>query len=157
MIVQARTPTALSLAGRLGVLGLTALVLTQASTWAQKPDTPKPNAVRSNDEQLRDQVAQVFKHDPEVASLIEQIKATAEELDRSKGAVRRSADPAMIAAQRRLSKLRLEFNELWRTKSEEIRQHLIGGAEHGDKDRNGPDTTKAAEQNLRFERRLRDL
>src|SRR5271157_6008186 len=40
MIVQARTPKALSWAGRLGVLGLAALILPLAPTWAQKPDTP---------------------------------------------------------------------------------------------------------------------
>ena len=46
MIVQARTPKALSWAGRLGVLGLAALILPLAPTWAQKPDTPKPDGDR---------------------------------------------------------------------------------------------------------------
>src|SRR5271157_2164752 len=46
MIVQARTPKALSWAGRLGVLGLAALILPLAPTWAQKPDTPAPDGDR---------------------------------------------------------------------------------------------------------------
>ena len=48
MIVQARTPKALSWAGRLGVLGLAALILPLAPTWAQnqKADTPKPGGDR---------------------------------------------------------------------------------------------------------------
>ena len=46
MIVQARTPKALSWAGRLGVLGLAALILPLAPTWAQKADTPKSDAAR---------------------------------------------------------------------------------------------------------------
>src|SRR5271157_1470766 len=46
MIVQARTPKALSWTGRLGVLGLAALILPLAPTWAQKPDTPKPDGDR---------------------------------------------------------------------------------------------------------------
>ena len=46
MIVQARTPKALSWAGRLGVLGLAALILPLAPTWAQKAETPKPDGDR---------------------------------------------------------------------------------------------------------------
>jgi beta-lactamase regulating signal transducer with metallopeptidase domain len=46
MIVQARTPKALSWAGRLAVLGLAALILPLAPTWAQRPDTPKPDGDR---------------------------------------------------------------------------------------------------------------
>jgi hypothetical protein len=48
MIVQARTPKALSWAGRLGVLGLAALILPLAPTWAQKPDSPKPDSDRDS-------------------------------------------------------------------------------------------------------------
>ena len=74
---------------------------------------------------MRDQVAQAFKHDPEVASLIDQIKATTEELEHTKGVARRGADPAMVAVQKRLTKLNEEYNELWASKSEEIRQRLL--------------------------------
>ena len=46
MIVQARTPKTLSWAGRFAVLGLAALILPLAPTWAQKADSPKPDADR---------------------------------------------------------------------------------------------------------------
>jgi polysaccharide biosynthesis transport protein len=92
---------------------------------AQRVQLAGDSPVRPNNEPLRDQVAQAFKHDPEVASLIDQIKATTEELDHTRGVARRGADPAMVAAQRRLAKLNEEYNDLWRTKSEEIRQRLL--------------------------------
>ena len=137
MIVQARTSKTLSWNGRLGVLSLTALVLPLVPTWAQRPDTPLAKAVRPDQEQLQDEIAQAFKHDPDVVSLTTQIKATIEMLQhRNNGMVR---DPVRIAAQRRLDNLTREYIELWRTKSEEIRQRLIG------------------EQSSRVERRLRDL
>jgi len=90
----------------------------QTQLAGDSPDYP-------NNAQLRDQVAQAFKHDPEVASLIDQIKATTAELDHTKGIARRGADPAMVAAQRHLTKLNEEYTDLWRTKSEEIRQRLL--------------------------------
>jgi capsular exopolysaccharide synthesis family protein len=62
---------------------------------------------------------------PEVAALIDQIKATTEELDHTKEVVRRGADPARVAAQRRLTRLNEDYNDLWRTKSEQIRQQLL--------------------------------
>jgi beta-lactamase regulating signal transducer with metallopeptidase domain len=190
MIVQARTPKALSWAGRLGVLGLATLILPLAPTWAQKPDSPKPDsdrdsatvgvkpdrdihanfelemnadglleklrAVRPNNEQLRDQVAQAFRHDPEVGSLIDQIKATTEEMAHTKGVVRKGTDPARIAAQRRLAKLKEQYNDLWSTKSEAIRQQLLKGeAEDEDDDRDGPDRHKDVADHL--ERLLKDL
>ena len=43
MIARARTPRGLSWAARLGVLGLAALILPMAPTWAQKPDAPSPD------------------------------------------------------------------------------------------------------------------
>jgi beta-lactamase regulating signal transducer with metallopeptidase domain/F0F1-type ATP synthase membrane subunit b/b' len=43
MIARARTPRGLSWAARLGVLGLAALILPMAPTWAQKPDAPNPD------------------------------------------------------------------------------------------------------------------
>jgi len=59
---------------------------------AQQTQLAGDSSVHPNNEQLRDQVEQAFKHDPEVASLIDQIKATAEELDHTKGVVRRGVD-----------------------------------------------------------------
>ena len=79
----------------------------------------------SNNEQLRDQIAQEFKRDPEVASLIDQIKSMTEEMEHTKGVVRKGADPSRVAAQRRLTRLNEDYNDLWKTKSEQIRQRLL--------------------------------
>ncbi len=46
MIVQARTPRTLSWAGRLAVLGLAALILPLAPTWARQTDASRPEADR---------------------------------------------------------------------------------------------------------------
>ena len=43
MIARARTPRGLSWAARLGVLGLAALILPLAPTWAQKPEASDPD------------------------------------------------------------------------------------------------------------------
>ena len=91
----------------------------------QQAQAAGDSPVLSNNEQLRDQIAQEFKRDPEVASLIDQIKATTEELDHTKGVVRRGADPALVAAQRRLTRLNEDYNDLWKTRSEQIRQRLL--------------------------------
>ncbi len=47
MIVQARTPKALSWAGQIAVFGLAALILPLAPTWAQKADAPRADADRA--------------------------------------------------------------------------------------------------------------
>src|SRR5271157_349420 len=99
--------------------------LTAKQAEAQQTELAGDSPVHPNNAQLRDQVEQAFKHDPGVASLIDQIKATTEELDHTKGVVRRGADPARVAAQRRLTRLNEDYNDLWRTKSEEIRQRLL--------------------------------
>jgi hypothetical protein len=72
----------------------------------------------------RERIIQEFRRDPEVVSLIDQIKSSKEELNRTKGIVRDRADPARVAVQRRLAKLTQVYNYLWKIKSEEIRQRL---------------------------------
>ncbi len=107
------------------IMELEARLSAKQAEAQQQTQFASDSPVRPNNEQLRDHVEKAFKHDPEVASLIDQIKATTEELDHTKGVARRGADPAMVAAQRRLAKLNEEYNDLWRTKSEEIRQRLL--------------------------------
>jgi len=146
MIALARTPKALGRAGRLGVLGLAALVWPMAPTWAQEPDTPELDSDREasaihvdphrdprpnfnfkmdDDNPLRDQVAQAFRRDPEVANLVEQIKAMIEVRAHTQGVVGKVNDPARVAATKRLTKLNAQYNDLWRIKSEAIFQRLI--------------------------------
>jgi polysaccharide biosynthesis transport protein len=90
----------------------------QALASADSPVLP-------NNGEIRERVIHEFRHDPEVASLIDQIKATNEELEHTKGVVRKGADPARIAAHRRLASLTKDYNDLWKTKSEEIQQRLL--------------------------------
>ncbi len=85
------------------------------------PRPPIPTADLS-----QERIYQEFKRDPEVVTLLNQIKSATEELDRIKGLTRNDADPARFAAQRRLTKLHESCSELWKTKSEEIRQRLLG-------------------------------
>jgi beta-lactamase regulating signal transducer with metallopeptidase domain len=63
MIVQARTPKALSWTGRLGVLSLAALILPLAPTWAQEADAPKPDGGRD--------AATVAKSDSTIVGIVE--------------------------------------------------------------------------------------
>ena len=63
--------------------------------------------------QLRERIVEEFKRDPEVASLIDQIRSTTEELDHTKGVVRKGHDPARVATERQLAKLNKEYNDLW--------------------------------------------
>ncbi|MFO0887974.1 MAG: polysaccharide biosynthesis tyrosine autokinase [Isosphaeraceae bacterium] len=76
-------------------------------------------------EQLREQIVEEFRRDPAVASLVDEIKATTEELEHTKGVVKKGADPARVAAHAKLRKLNDEYNDLWATKSEQIRRRLL--------------------------------
>jgi serine/threonine protein kinase len=85
------------------------------------PSPPIPTADLS-----QERIYEEFKRDPEVVSLLNQIQSTTDELDRIKRLTRNAADPARVAPQRRLTKLHESCNELWKTKSEEIRRRLLG-------------------------------
>ena len=45
-----------------------------------------------------ERIAAEFKSDPEVASMIEQIKSTTEELEHTQGVVKKDNDPALVQA-----------------------------------------------------------
>ena len=79
----------------------------------------------NNEVELRERVIQEFRRDPEVAALIDLIKSTTEELDHNKGVARKDADPSRLAAHRRLASLTKNHNDLWKTKSVEIRNRLL--------------------------------
>ena len=74
---------------------------------------------------MRERIIEEFRHDPEVATLIDQIKATSDELEHAKSIARRDADPAVIAARKRLANLKADYNDLWSIRSEQIRQRLL--------------------------------
>ena len=95
---------------------------------AERESTPASPGLAGNEgvnKQQREWVVAEFKRDPEVASLIDQIRSTAEELDHTKGVAKKGHDPARVAAERRLAKLNKEYNDLWGSKSEQIRQRLL--------------------------------
>ena len=96
----------------------------QAEQQQQLQTAGESTGVASNS-YLIERIGHEFKRDPEVVSVIDLIRATTEAIEHTKGVVRRGADPARIAAQRRLASLKENYNNLWKTKSEEIRQRLL--------------------------------
>jgi capsular exopolysaccharide synthesis family protein len=78
-----------------------------------------------SDRQLYQQIVKEFKRDPEVALIIDKLKAAIETLEHTKGIARRGHDPALVEAGNRKKKLEQEYNDLWAAKSEEIRQRLL--------------------------------
>ena len=78
------------------------------------------------DKQMRERIIEEFRRDTQVATLINQIKATSDELEHDKSIARRDADPAVIAARKRLANLTEDYNDLWSIRSEQIRQRAAG-------------------------------
>ena len=75
--------------------------------------------------QLKEQIADEFRRDPDVASLISQIKSTKEQLEHNRGIAKKDFDPSLFAAQKQLKRLNDEYSELWKSKSEQIKQRLL--------------------------------
>ena len=90
-----------------------------ALDWQTRPLKPIPTR-GSTEEDLRDRIVREFKRDPEVISLIEQIKMLSELL----GDRRNSKDPTSLAARKRLDTMTKDYNNLWKIKSQEIRRRL---------------------------------
>ena len=91
----------------------------------QPGQTPSDTPALASNDALRERIVQEFRRDPDVASLIEQIKSTTEELEHIRGVVRKGADPSRMALHNRLAALKKDYNELWNTKSEQIHQRLL--------------------------------
>jgi succinoglycan biosynthesis transport protein ExoP len=77
------------------------------------------------EKQLYERIVEEFRRDPQVAAIIEQIRATTEELDHSKSIARREADPALLATRKRLANLTAQYNDLWDTRNKQIRKKLL--------------------------------
>jgi serine/threonine protein kinase len=97
-----------------------------SSGWQWQPSPSNP-ARPWTEEQLRYQIVNEFKRDPEVVALIDQIKLAAEELERAKKTAGKGADPAVVACRRRLGELQQKNNDLWRIKSEQPLSFDPGG------------------------------
>jgi capsular exopolysaccharide synthesis family protein len=88
-------------------------------------DSALPRSYEQVDKQLRDQIVEEFQRDPAVITLRDEIHATEEELAHAKGVAKKDHDPARVAANQKLRSLTKDYNDLWRTKSEQIRQRLV--------------------------------
>jgi polysaccharide biosynthesis transport protein len=97
------------------------LLQTKLAESQGNPEIPR-NEI---DKQMRGRIIEEFRRDPQVASLIDRIKATSDELEHAKGIVRREADPALVAARKRFANLNADYNDLWNIRSEQIRQRLL--------------------------------
>ena len=95
-----------------------------------RPSSPNPRRIR-NSRETRSTSRRVSGSSRSSAAtrrwprLIEQIKATSDELEHDKSIARRDADPAVIAARKRLANLTADYNDLWSIRSEQIRQRLL--------------------------------
>jgi serine/threonine protein kinase len=89
---------------------------------AESPEVPRP--VQNTEEQQR--LVKRIRSDGEAMSLLEQIKSTTEELEHTRASARNGADPALVAAQKRLEKLNQEYNDRVYALSEEIRLRMQG-------------------------------
>ena len=92
---------------------------------ADEAQATSGNVANQNSEELWKRIKEQFLHDPEVVSLRGKIKATTDELEHMKTVVRKGQDPARVEAQKHLNKLSDQWDELWKTKSEEIRQRIL--------------------------------
>ena len=105
------------------------------------------NALAQGNEEIRERIVQEFRRDPEVAAVIAQIKSTTQEVEHLRGMVRRPDDPSRVAAQLMLTNLNKDYNDLWRVKSEQIRQRLLVTTSAT----NAPDLESAAELKHKLE------
>jgi succinoglycan biosynthesis transport protein ExoP len=80
------------------------------------------------DAQLRARIDEVFKKDPDVVALKQEIEDTGEHLDRIKRNVRQAHDAARVAAQNHFDKLQQEYTDLWESKYPEILSRLTAGS-----------------------------
>jgi serine/threonine-protein kinase len=65
------------------------------------------------------------RRDRLVAALMEQIKATADQLEHYKKIARRADDPALVALRERYDNLMADYDHLWKIRSEQIRKKLL--------------------------------
>jgi polysaccharide biosynthesis transport protein len=76
-------------------------------------------------------VREEFTRDPEVVDLKQEVEETQTHLEHLKDNVRQSHDPAVVAAQKQLNKLKQEYNDLWISKYQEILGRLSTGPVSG--------------------------
>ena len=119
MIVRAKTPKGLSWAGRLAVLGMAALLLPLAPSWAQNrcdrhPTSPTSLKRRQTpclgdraDQSVEDRIAKALESDPELAIIAREIEMAREQLDQ----IHRGNRVTIDRVKQQLEKLRAEIED----------------------------------------------
>src|SRR5437588_2155648 len=112
------------------------------------------NLTNQKSKELQKRIEDGFKNDPEVASLIGKMKATVDDLEHTKEVARKRQEPARIKAQKHLTKLNDQYLALWKTKSKEIREHiLIETGARGSGERESLGSLKRSIDNLKLRKK----
>jgi beta-lactamase regulating signal transducer with metallopeptidase domain len=169
MIMRAKTPKSLSWAGRIAVLGMAALLLPLAPSWAEnKTITPiEPGEVsavgesklssdsqpdarvgRRADETVDARIARELENDRDLANIAHEIDQTREQIEHVKRVTRQPNDPSRQAAENHLRKLTKLQNDLRTAKRDEL---LARRSKDDDKDEKTRDAVE------RFQDQLTDL
>jgi len=92
---------------------------------ANRPNEEE-NAQQSqqDDEQFEARIREEFQKDPDVIAHIGELAATREQLAHAKSVARLANDPGRRAAEKRHKQLTEEYEELWKSKYDEIKQRL---------------------------------
>ncbi len=161
MIVRAKTPKRLSWAGRLAVMGLAALLLPLAPSWAQK-DTTEP--ARTDLDRRADRVDQLVQDDLkslEPHEALARVEMREWNLERELGTVdealkgiRRIAknpdkDPAGVVYRKRRDDLVQEYNRLQDTKRTLLAQLRADDKDDTPKESQGRETAERIEAHLK--------
>ncbi len=77
-----------------------------------------------NDKERLQQIQEEFRKDPEVIDLCEDIALADEQRQHVRGRARQGNDPARQAAEQKFKKLRLQYDQLWEAKYDEISARL---------------------------------
>ncbi|APW64244.1 exopolysaccharide transport family protein [Paludisphaera borealis] len=92
---------------------------------SQEQDSEVAETTGFQKSQLEARINETFRRDPSVASLIQQILETDEELAHTVGVARKGYDPARQAAEKRKAQLMAKYNSLWDERYGEIRQLVM--------------------------------
>jgi serine/threonine protein kinase len=83
-----------------------------------------------DEQQLREQIEELFRTDPIVLNVIDEIHKVRLEIERLKAVAASPQDPALVAARRRYQELNREYVNIWSVRSEELRKSLTRDRGH---------------------------
>ena len=100
---------------------------------AKREESQRPS--QENDGLLLARIKDEFRKDPDVMAFKNEFDETREHLEHLKRTVRRPDDAARRAAKDQFDKLQAEYDELWKSKYEEILERLTAAGPNGDAQR----------------------